>query len=191
MVSARFRDIPRIIASLAQVVFLITPIIWTPDCSAAVYLADGNPFFHLIEICAPRCSAHAVGATWTRGAGDHAVNVLVTALFFSGFAPASLIGYDPMNADPDSKPIVSLDRVNVSFPVYQGGSRSLKKRVLFHGSAGRIGRDANHQVVIEALRDVSFSLTPGPARADRRQRRRQDHPAAAIAGIYEPVQGKS
>ena len=31
MASARFRDIPRIITSLIQIVFLITPIIWTPD----------------------------------------------------------------------------------------------------------------------------------------------------------------
>ena len=57
--------------------------------------------------------------------------------------------------------IVSFDRIAISFPVYQGGSRSLKKRVLFHGSAGKIGRDANDQVVVEALRDVSFSLHAG------------------------------
>ena len=51
MVSARFRDIPRIIASLAEVVFLITPIIWTPDLlGPRIYLAYGNPFFHMIEI---------------------------------------------------------------------------------------------------------------------------------------------
>src|SRR3954471_7653061 len=47
MASARFRDIPRIIASFAQVVFLVTPIIWTPDLlGPQPYLAHGNPFFH-------------------------------------------------------------------------------------------------------------------------------------------------
>jgi lipopolysaccharide transport system permease protein len=34
MASARFRDVPRIIASLVQIAFLITPILWTPDISA-------------------------------------------------------------------------------------------------------------------------------------------------------------
>jgi ABC-type polysaccharide/polyol phosphate transport system ATPase subunit len=64
-------------------------------------------------------------------------------------------------SEAKSESIVSLERVSVSFPVYQGGSRSLKKRVLFHGSAGKIGRDGNHQVVVEALRGVSFSLAIG------------------------------
>ena len=49
--SARFRDIPRIIASLTQIVFLVTPIIWTPDLlGPRSYLASSNPFFHLIEM---------------------------------------------------------------------------------------------------------------------------------------------
>jgi ABC-2 type transport system permease protein/lipopolysaccharide transport system permease protein len=51
VVSARFRDIPRIIASLTQIVFLITPIIWKPELlGPRGYLASANPFFHLIEM---------------------------------------------------------------------------------------------------------------------------------------------
>jgi lipopolysaccharide transport system permease protein len=51
MASARFRDIPRIIASLSQIVFLITPIIWMPSLlGERSYLAEANPFFHLIEL---------------------------------------------------------------------------------------------------------------------------------------------
>lgn len=95
-----------------------------------------------------------------------------------------------MNADAESKTVVSLDRVSVLFPVYQAGSRSLKKRVLFHGSAGKIGRDANDKVVIEALRDVSLSLVIGdrlaligPNGAGKTTLLR------TIAGIYEPLQG--
>lgn len=95
-----------------------------------------------------------------------------------------------MNADAESKTIVSLERVSVLFPVYQAGSRSLKKRVLFHGSAGKIGRDANDKVVIEALRDVSLSLAIGdrlaligPNGAGKTTLLR------TIAGIYEPLQG--
>ena len=68
-----------------------------------------------------------------------------------------------MISEAENETIVRFDRVSVSFPVYQGGSRSLKKRVLFHGSAGRIGCDANQTIVIEALCDVSFSLPAGIA----------------------------
>jgi lipopolysaccharide transport system permease protein len=84
MASARFRDIPRIIASLAQVLFLITPIIWTPDLlGSRSYLAQGNPFFHLIEIVrAPLLgelpSAHTVYVTLAISA----INLVVTAFIF-------------------------------------------------------------------------------------------------------------
>lgn len=95
-----------------------------------------------------------------------------------------------MISDAENETIVRFDRVSVSFPVYQGGSRSLKKRVLFHGSAGRIGRDANQKIVIEALSDVSFSLPAGnrvaligPNGAGKTTLLR------TIAGIYEPIEG--
>ncbi|MDO8401192.1 MAG: ABC transporter ATP-binding protein [Bradyrhizobium sp.] len=95
-----------------------------------------------------------------------------------------------MISDGGSETIVRLDNVSVSFPVYQGGSRSLKKRVLFHGSAGKIGRDANQKIVIEALCDVSFSLPAGnrvaligPNGAGKTTLLR------TIAGIYEPIEG--
>ena len=51
LASARFRDIPRIVTSLAQIIFLITPILWMPEMLGShIYLAYGNPFFHLIEL---------------------------------------------------------------------------------------------------------------------------------------------
>jgi len=51
VLSARYRDIPQIIANLIQVVFFLTPIFWSPTTlpkrPAFVLL---NPFYHLIEI---------------------------------------------------------------------------------------------------------------------------------------------
>lgn len=53
VVCARYRDIPQIIASLMQVVFYLTPIMWLPNLlpeRAGMYMLTFNPFFHLIEI---------------------------------------------------------------------------------------------------------------------------------------------
>ena len=51
MLSARFRDIPPLINSLVQLIFFVTPIMWKPELlQRRTYIADLNPFFHLIEI---------------------------------------------------------------------------------------------------------------------------------------------
>lgn len=51
LLSARFRDIPLIVASIVQVMFFITPVIWKPSMlpGRALFL-DLNPFYHLVEI---------------------------------------------------------------------------------------------------------------------------------------------
>ena len=87
MASARFRDIPRIVASLVQMLFLITPIIWTPDLlGARSYLAHGNPFFHLIEIVrAPLLGSIPSAETWMITLAITAVNGAVAAYFFLRF----------------------------------------------------------------------------------------------------------
>jgi ABC-type polysaccharide/polyol phosphate transport system ATPase subunit len=91
---------------------------------------------------------------------------------------------------PDHETRVTLDGVAVSFPVYQGGSRSLKKRVLFRGSAGRIGRDANQRIIVEALRDVSLSLKIGDRLAVVGSNGAgKTTLLRVIAGIYEPARG--
>ena len=50
LISARFRDIPQIIASLVQIVFFMTPIMWKPELLGEhTLLMTLNPFYHLIE----------------------------------------------------------------------------------------------------------------------------------------------
>jgi ABC-2 type transport system permease protein/lipopolysaccharide transport system permease protein len=51
ILSARFRDIPQLINSVVQLIFFVTPIMWKPELlSRRAYIADINPFFHLVEI---------------------------------------------------------------------------------------------------------------------------------------------
>jgi ABC-type polysaccharide/polyol phosphate export permease len=51
MISARFRDVPPIVASIVQVVFFITPIFWP---AAALgehrWLAEFNPIYAAIDV---------------------------------------------------------------------------------------------------------------------------------------------
>lgn len=86
--------------------------------------------------------------------------------------------------------ILGLDRINVSFPVYHGGSRSLKKAILSRGSAGRIARDANDRIMIDALREVSVSLVSGDRLAlIGANGAGKTTLLRVMAGIYEPVSG--
>lgn len=84
---------------------------------------------------------------------------------------------------------VDISNVSVFFPLYHGNSRSLKKMV-FAAASGRLGKDKQQRVVVEALRDVSFSLRSG----DRLgliggNGAGKTTLLRTLAGIYEPVIG--
>jgi ABC-2 type transport system permease protein len=51
LLSARFRDIPQIVASIVQVMFFLTPIIWKPHMIAGrPAILHLNPFYYLVEV---------------------------------------------------------------------------------------------------------------------------------------------
>jgi ABC-type polysaccharide/polyol phosphate transport system ATPase subunit len=87
-------------------------------------------------------------------------------------------------------PLLALENVTVAFPIYQTGSRSLKKHLMFRGTGGQIATDANHRIVVEALRDVSLSIKAGDRVA------LIGHNGAGkttllrvMAGVYQPSAG--
>src|ERR1700687_5787101 len=63
--------------------------------------------------------------------------------------------------EPPPSTEISLENVSVSFPIYHGSSRSLKKSLLFRGTGGHLASDANHRITVEALRNVSLKFDAG------------------------------
>jgi len=85
---------------------------------------------------------------------------------------------------------LTLERVSVSFPIYHGGSRSLKKSLLFRGSGGHLANDANQRIVVEALRDISLRFSAGDRVAlVGSNGAGKTTLLRVMAGIYEPVAG--
>ncbi len=80
--------------------------------------------------------------------------------------------------------------VSISFPLYHGESRSLKKTV-FAAASGRLGEDRKHRLVVQALRNISISLSTG----DRlglvgSNGAGKTTLLRTLAGIYEPAEGR-
>jgi lipopolysaccharide transport system ATP-binding protein len=85
---------------------------------------------------------------------------------------------------------IDIADVSVYFPLYHGSSRSLKKTVMAAAS-GRLGQDRQSRVVVQALRDISFTLTRG----DRlglvgANGAGKTTLLRTLGGIYEPVTGR-
>ena len=91
---------------------------------------------------------------------------------------------------PAPAPTIDVAGVSVDFPLYHGTARSLKKTV-FSSLSGRMGEDSKHRVVVQAVRDVTFSLKAG----DRlgligTNGAGKTTLLRTLAGIYEPPAGR-
>lgn len=87
-------------------------------------------------------------------------------------------------------PRISAERLDIEFPLYHVGARSLKKRLLAR-SPLRLRTDDANRVVVAALRDLTFEIAHGervaligPNGAGKTTLLR------TIAGIYQPVAGR-
>jgi len=87
-------------------------------------------------------------------------------------------------------PSIDVRDLQISFPLYHGTARSLK-RTLAAATSGRVQQGPDRKVVVQALRGLSFSLRPGERLG------LVGHNGAgkttllrALAGIYEPIGGE-
>lgn len=87
MVSARFRDVPPIVANIVQVLFFTTPILW-PASALGEYkwLATLNPLYAAIDVIrAPLLGQPTEPHSWAILVMITAANCAVSFLFFSRF----------------------------------------------------------------------------------------------------------
>ncbi len=87
LLSARFRDIPLIVASVVQVMFFITPVIWKPSMlPGRALLLDLNPFYHLVEVLrAPLLGGVPSWENWAAVLLITIVGWAVTLFFYTAY----------------------------------------------------------------------------------------------------------
>ncbi len=88
LLSARFRDIPQIVASVVQVTFFITPVIWQPQSlPGRAFLIQLNPFYHFLELVRGPLLGQAPGlVSWLVALGVTVAGWLVTLAMYRRYS---------------------------------------------------------------------------------------------------------
>ena len=85
----RFRDVPQVVAAVLQLLFLLTPIMWTADSvrgKAVSILLDINPFYYLLEIVRePLLGRTPAGSTWLVACGFSLATFLIGHALYGRF----------------------------------------------------------------------------------------------------------
>lgn len=89
MLSARFRDVPPIVASFVQIVFFITPIFWPPEALGKWTQAlPLNPLFAAIDVIrSPLLGKEPIAYSWLSLLVVTVVGSIVTFVIFVKFRP--------------------------------------------------------------------------------------------------------
>ncbi|MBO1905769.1 ABC transporter permease [Microvirga sp. 3-52] len=87
MMCTRFRDIGPIVASLTQIVFFLTPIIWMPNSLGnKLWVMYLNPAYAFLEIARGPLLGHSIPLpVWAMAFGVTILGFLVTFVFFARF----------------------------------------------------------------------------------------------------------
>lgn len=87
IVSARFRDIPQLIASIVQILFFLTPVFWKPESlKGHTYVTEFNPFFHLLEVVrAPLLGNFPTSSNYLVVLIVTALNIAIASVFFTRY----------------------------------------------------------------------------------------------------------
>lgn len=87
MLCTRFRDIGPIVASVTQIVFFLTPIIWMPEALGEyMWMTYLNPAYAFLEIARGPLLGHNIPwQVWAMAIGITCIGYTVTFLFFARF----------------------------------------------------------------------------------------------------------
>ena len=81
--------------------------------------------------------------------------------------------------------------IGVEFPIYTGGSRSLKKVLFNRTTQGNLGRDAHDRITVLALSDITLDIEHGDRLAIiGANGAGKSTLLKVLAGIYEPTRGR-
>jgi ABC-2 type transport system permease protein len=85
--SARFRDVPPIVASVMQVAFFLTPVFWTPETlKGRDIFVNLNPFYYLLDIVRlPLLGQAPPASMWLVVIGFACAGGVVALLFFARY----------------------------------------------------------------------------------------------------------